>query len=367
LLVEALHEETRWSDELPFFEHIDLQELTADDRLIAKALSIQARFGLGLTARWEVELLLAGVEADLRACTSLRAASWLARTATFIVADERSVGWAKRLVPVVSALETGSGDDSDRIRFAASLAQLHYYAGDSRTALRILEGARHRIDEAAFPSSSSASLLVGIGALMSARGAYAEAVVYNQQAYKMAERLGNLELINMAAANTALGLGRTGQREAQLEWALRAVGAEDYGRNIYNRVLSYYCLAEAAIALGRHALAEDAAERMIVRSEKAAQWVNQAANLFAAEVNERLGRRKEATRHGREATDGTNFELHCGQFAGLFAKWLVNVSSRATRSRDQMRVAALVETLERWDEADRAMVKAAALALGAMT
>ena len=321
------------------------------DTAIVHALRVTAKLRLAHTTVDSLESTLEHTLALLERARTARAVGLLARAAAILVGSLRDSRLAKTALDTLNLIDDQGSKDLDKARVALSKAQLLYHQRRMDDSYELL---RAEVARGSFPLSTySVNMLIGLGSISMSRGEYATATEHLVRAQGIAARIGNDQLDEVASANLALCHMRLGDYSAQLQYSTRALKRTDRSGWSYTRLLSRFALGAAQARLGQPSAACATASELLQEiGDEAPIWLCQAKHLYAAEIFWMIGRTGEAQQEGRTGTSGTHDQLHCSQFAGLWAKWVLRTSGTESQARDTRRVSQLLAAPTDFDAND---------------
>ena len=206
-------------------------------------------------------------------------------------------------------------------------------------------------------------LFAALGTLNTCEGKYDAAIANFLQCHRLASRAGIETVLASMAGNIALSYGRLGEYNLQLEWARRAPNAwgADFGGFVEVQIA--YSKGMAHAMRGRIQDAQDAIVELEKRMEEGLpRWIQQAWQLWKADLLMLIGRKTEALAIGRLGVTGFGGQPLSNSFVGAFDRWLAATSQAGREKADAKR---LIEThlsvLPEFDHVDQFEILCAAL------
>jgi DNA-binding SARP family transcriptional activator/tetratricopeptide (TPR) repeat protein len=365
LLVEVLQEQGRWMESLDCLAIVD-----ADTAAMIKSetfvLAALAKLNLGASASQEVVQRVPELSEIIRNSPDPATKARAGRAIAYALAakrDKKLTGEALRLVETIP--ERGLDPDAAG-QLALAKALLLYESGDTAASFTLVKAAIDELGRGGAANLIMVQLHTGLGSIQAREGRYEEAVTAFEQAFRMAQRLGNDSQVATIAGNLALCCVRLGRYADQIQWASRAMTSAAPELSGYTEIQLAYSTALA------HALSGRADQAMRVASDLEPRlvgtwpaWMHQAWTLWKADVLHLSGHHMDAVLIAHGGLDGDHFQLKSSSFAGPFARWVALTSHvRNGQARAKQLVADLVSNLETYDSLDQVEILCAGLCLG---
>jgi tetratricopeptide (TPR) repeat protein len=365
LLVELLQEQGRWAESLDLLDEESSKGSITAARNQVFMISAQLHlYGSDLHQLQEsLQVLLAVIRENDDPSLCVLAA----HTAVALASSLRDHALLHTLLDLATGIPTWSLTQEELSTLALVRARLKFFLGDRAASLEEIEAAT--AFSADTVSTTAAQFQVGLGAIVSKLGDYPKGLAYLQNAYGIAQRLGNDDLQSTVAANIAFVVGRLGDYQGQLYWAEKSLSLRRLASTDYSEILAIYCAAFACIFLNRSARAEElitlARDRV---AECLPKWATQAWLLYSADLNFLLGHHREAFADAVQATSGRNSVLHDRAFAGPFTRWIVRLGGNSREGGDaERRMKDFYLRLDSYDVLDKAEILAAMSYLARLT
>jgi tetratricopeptide (TPR) repeat protein len=364
LLADILQEQGRWLDSLDFLEAQSRNENVARSGWIA-VLTLWAKAQLYSLSTEDTREGLLRLRATIteNGPPSLRIAA--ARTAAMLVAETRDQSSARFVLDSLGSIPIGTLIAEDRSKLALAKAMLMYHLHDSASSLQEIEAETSSLGTAEPVTTTAARFQLGLGTMSCGEGNYSKALIYLENAHKIAGRLGNDPLRAVVAANLALAHGRLGHYQKQFTWAEENLSLKRGDFATYNELLAAYCAAAASISMGQPTRATEFLTTANARiSGGLPNWALQAWNLYSADLYLLLGDREKAELAGLSATRGYNATLHARGFAGIFSRWTATLATTPHAMQSALEaIEKLAVHLNLYDALDRAEILASLLFL----
>lgn len=325
LLVEALQEQGAWTASLRVIDE-SMPMVQGSDAERLKILEILGRHHsetfTSVVVTERVTKLWQLIETSANQPNRVAAV----RTATALSAALRSP-YAARRTDQLGGDITGSTSEEVLV-LACSRAALAFHYGDQGAIKAHLAAARDAIRDAELANSTAARAHSMMGVYAVLEGHYDSAVAHHTDAYRVAKRLGNCEMIATACSNLAVCYGRLGDARSQLEWADRAIAllapvfaGYDHLQLGYWKAMGHAFLHQEADALnaltsvdGR--LPQDTPASML------RLWFLMKGDIFCL-----LGRDQQARTLARGAIRYDHDMVPLPNFEGVFARWAAVLAS----------------------------------------
>jgi tetratricopeptide (TPR) repeat protein len=240
-----------------------------------------------------------------------------------------------------------------------------FHRRDTAASTHAAELAAEVLEKSGNQDATLASLKIGLGVVAMANGDYENAIQPFNSAISVATKLGNDDLISMAAQNLALTYFRMGDYRAQKTWATLARRHQSDSTFTFNRVITAALLGMASVLVGTKAEALvclDLLQREIENCK--ATWVAQFGQYYAADMFWLLGRKEEALEMALEAGACSETPKNPA-LTGQYARWSALVSmKRGTEMKNLESLTTLWESRNRLDVLDRAELDCAVVYLG---
>lgn len=272
----------------------------------------------------------------------------------------------ERLREAVASVTCVAEDPYEQLHLHLAEAWLLFADSAVEESLRCLEAAVSLAQKHGFESSIAVRLLVGQANVLAVLGQYEEALAPLTTAEKLASRLDNLSLLGECAIQLAVVFGRLGDRQAQVDWARRALNAtlpSDWSPGAFG---ARYELGVGLSMQGRYHEARSVAADLTRSVDlNQAQWTTQAKLLCAADILALSGSDKRALHTARRGLEVGGGLLLDRSHAGPYARWVAVSALSAqnpTRGLEIIEnVFASTRSLHAKDRAELLIAKAALL------
>ncbi len=329
LLVEVLQEQGRWLESLDMLTELEKRKGTerADEHLVH---TIMGKANLGASTAHEMLERLPDLISIVQHSQVNRVRARAARAMAHLVAGSGDKTRAAALIDVVNLI-SAQELDADSVGFLA-LAKgiILYEARQTSASLAEVNTGIEQLKKRNAANVVMAQLHIGVSAINSRKGNYQDALVAQEQAFRMAVRLGNDGLTSLVIGNLAMYCGRLGRLDDQSYWLAQV----PMGRNVdfaglADLTIAYFSAQSHALR-GRRSQADEAMasveRRMVGRIPR---WMHQVWHFFRADVLWLTGRHAEAINIAAEEMDASGGVLLSQSFAGIFSRWLA-VTCRAS-------------------------------------
>ena len=362
LLVEVLHEQSRWTDAARALEDpaVDKSSELATIFLIHSEHAISDST-TDQVAR-SVQRLSRIVEGSQEPSNRIKALN----VATALATELRDERISLPLLRQAEAIPPDQLRADEALQLATDRAKLLFYVLDRKASLRSLSKVAEQMRTHDTLNSAAATLHSGLAAIRCHEGKYAEAMSEYHRAYEIAIRLGDEAAERRFAPQIALCFGRLGEYKEQIAWSRRVAATFETAVCGYNELQAAYYAAFALAMTGefKPAMATIAAVDGRVSSSNP-PWLVQAWRIWKADVLYLCGHERQASDVAREAVGYPDPVLRSFSFAGGFARWLALCA--ATQDEQQFAktlIRKLLRDLEGLDALDRAEILCACSILG---
>jgi len=358
LLAEALQEQSSWQKSLEVLDSLG-EGIGSSAGDLAFVLRTKARRRSGIIDLSELDnlpqQLLSFVDSKADVSSRIRAA---VEAASILNTSYSQSTVAPQLLLALSSISSEGLKPEDRVHVLLANAMLHYCMSDLVSSFNCIREATMILESDKIANTDLAMFHNGMGAILSKRGEYHDAISAYVQAHLTASRVGNEAVALQVSGNLALNLIRIGQYEKAVEWADRV-----RENSVTTLPAPYYLPAAVACILGTAMLGKHLRALALIHehNEKfnshGSQAISQAWALMAADSYAMLGEREQAEEQGWKATSGANANIHGERYAGPFARWIARTSLNKGQLQDgHLRLSEMMRNLQNYDAIDKAEV-----------
>jgi DNA-binding SARP family transcriptional activator/tetratricopeptide (TPR) repeat protein len=368
LLAETYQEMARWEEALHYLRQLDLTSDPQQEQ-IAEILRIESKRQLHAFEVSELEdrarALIARIRGDLAPTVRARAALVISN----IVCDLRDQSVFEEAWAAVHELTLDHFSTWERSKVLLAKARTTYHMRRQDSGLREAMETASLLEQAGATDSTFVRTHTGFGAIACAQGRYHDGLAPLERAYLAACRLDNPLLMCQAAYNRAVCLSRIGDPEEHRHWAILAREASNFlAPGMYERAAAATQVALASLSLQSYGPVEEVLEFLDAECKCGWNpWILQSTELFKADLNWLLGRKKVALGAVRKARAISGEALDIG-FVGTFARWgtlLHMKEGNAIGAWEELRQS--YELLPRLDAKDRADILCSIFTVGTYT
>jgi tetratricopeptide (TPR) repeat protein len=368
LLAETYQEMARWEEALHYLRQLDLRSDPQQEQ-VAEILRIESERQLHSFEVSELEDLVRALISRIRGDLSPTVRARAALVASYIVCDLRNQSVFEEAWAAVHELTIDHFSTWDRGKVLLAKARTTYHMRRQDSGLQEAMETADLLEEAGATDSTFVRTHTGFGAIACAQGRYHEGLGPLERAYGAACRLDNPLLMCQAAYNRAVCLSRIGDPEEHHSWAMLAREASQVlAPGTYERAAAATQVALASLSLQSYGPVEEALDFLDAETRCGRNpWILQSTELFKADLNWLLGRRKIALAAVRKARTISGQALDIG-FVGTFARWgtlLHMKEGNAVKAWEELRQP--YELLPRLDAKDRADILCSIFTLGSHT
>jgi hypothetical protein len=360
LLIEALQEQGRWRDSLDLVR--SLSSLRGEPRTFAEAFEARALQSLGSHFVAELQARVPRLLSIVRECANHRAKVLAAQTLAYLAADVRDQCLAAAVLQDLGRPQEWGDDEDLTNQWSLARVLLLKLTGQAALSEDLVKDTIERLRKSGTTNLLTIKLFGVLGTLNTCEGRYDEAIGNFLHCHRLASRAGIETIMASMAGNLALSHGRIGDYNLQLEWANRAPHAwgTDFGGFVeiqlaYNKGMSY----------GMRGLTkevEDTIAALEGRMENNLQpWIQQAWQLWKADLLMLLGRKLEALAAARLGVTGFGGQPLTSSFIGAFDRWLA-ATAEPGKEREEARhlIEKHVSRLSEFDSVDQIEILCAA-------
>ena len=361
LLVEALQEQGRWRDSLDLLR--SMSSNCGEPRMFADALEARALQSLGSHFLAELQGRVPQLLAIVREATNHRARVLAAQALAYLAADVRDQELASAVLQDLDDRLEELDDEDVTSQWSLARVLLLKLTGQSAQSEDLVKDTIENLRKSGTTNLVTIKLFALLGTLNTCEGRFDEAIANFTQCHGLAARAGIETIAASMAGNISLSYGRLGDYNLQLEWASRAPNAwgADFGGFVevqlaYNKGMSH----------GMRGRAQDV-EHTIIGLEQRMElhlppWIQQAWQLWKADLLMLMGHRAEALATGRLAVTRFGGLPLSSSFIGAFDRWL---AATAQPGRERTEAAQLIKShrkkLHEFDSVDQVEILCAAL------
>lgn len=323
LLAETYQEMGRWEEALLYLPNFDTRgDPDSQNEQVAEILEIESRRQLHSYEASELEQHAHSLITRIRSGAAPTVRVRAALVVSGVVSDLRNQAVSEEAWMAVHEMRLERFGGWDRSKVLLARARTTYQVRRQDSGLGEAMEAASLLEEAGATDTTFVRTQTGFGAIACAQGRYFEGLAPLERAYVAACRLDNSSLMCQAAYNRAICLSRIGSPEEHRRWASLAKSASEHlAPGAYERSGAAAQVALANLALHIHGPVEEALEWLDQESRTARyRWVLQCTELFKADLNWLLGRKRAAFNAVSRAREIAREALGIG-FVGMFARW----------------------------------------------
>lgn len=366
LLAEALQELGRWQESLVLLETSN-ESWDPEEEYLREVLGVVSRRFLGSigfqhlngTVGRLCEIACLDISPDIR----VRALA----AVPYLQSQSRDSRGLQMLGAGIASFTNVRLDPYQELHLALATAWWHMELARFNDAVEILKKGQRIAQDNGFRSSVAVRVHVGFSVMMITSGEYADGHQSLLAALELAERLDNDLHRAVCASGLAIAAGRLGKYEAQISWALKALGALPQNDWSMLSISSLHELASGLVSENRDVEALNRCDELAARTSGACpRWAEQASLLMRADIYWLVGKREKALKCATAAIELSDREPLINDLCGAFARWTaclgVNssepalalerltsgpLSTRPLHRKDQIELLASVVQLER--------------------